>query len=363
MLDRPGVQQSFRSFAFHCLTTYSEEMRKLRVTRVPESAIDFISRAQHNSNNHRAEDLGGREAPLTTAEYHAILAQTDYHVWAGLKLKAAQEEVSFTAQHARVFVEAARSAELTLRFPEAYADELEAVARECGLPWTEQIAGAPFFARFSSVSLKDGRGTGPDGNHGPFRTGKEIITAIVTSHRAMNQLRRKLKDPAVGFPTTLYLLLWQDSMFSGNEFRVFVYQRRITAVSQYDHLGDNGWGDCADSTLEAVVDNMQALLADILARSALLGVTLPDNFTMDILCLPQEQFKVEMIELNCFGAQLAAGSCLFHWVHDYDQLHSDGEDVELRVIGWGSGAASQASQQAHGALIRNLALETQDASD
>ena len=35
------------------------------------------------------------------------------------------------------------------------------------------------------------------------------------------------------------------------------------------------------------------------------------------------------IEPNCFGKYYAAGSALFHWIHDHDKLH-DTSCVELR---------------------------------
>ncbi|DBA71757.1 TPA: hypothetical protein ACH3X2_011028 [Trebouxia sp. C0005] len=71
-------------------------------------------------------------------------------------------------------------------------------------------------------------------------------------------------------------------------------------------------------------------------QAAVLKLALPASFTLDVFCHADQDFAVKLIELNSFGAQLAAGSCLFDWVKDYEMLYGlsniledAGEDMEL----------------------------------
>jgi hypothetical protein len=67
-----------------------------------------------------------------------------------------------------------------------------------------------------------------------------------------------------------------------------------------------------------------------------LGLDLLSDLCLDVFCQPD--LSVELIELNSYGAQMAAGSCLFHWLKDYDQLYglsiTEGErrEVEFWVV-------------------------------
>lgn len=53
---------------------------------------------------------------------------------------------------------------------------------------------------------------------------------------------------------------------------------------------------------------------------------------MDVEFNEGAQEEVLLIELNCFGAHLAAGSALFHWLRDHDELHQQGEDAPRQPI-------------------------------
>lgn len=76
-------------------------------------------------------------------------------------------------------------------------------------------------------------------------------------------------------------------------------------------------------------------MGDIREQNDQLGWDLPSDFCADVFCRPD--LSVELIELNSYGAQMAAGSCLFHWITDYDQLYgvcnaSGRSEVEFRVV-------------------------------
>ena len=204
---------------------------------------------------------------------------------------------------------------LTKKYPMLYEDELQAV--EANL---QPHPSPPYFARLSRCSTKGGQG-----GVGPFYTAKQIVTALVTSYRCVTALEQQE-------PVGLYLLPFQPHFDCDKEFRVFVPNCKLTAVSQYNEAEDCGWGTYADADLLKVVGSAVDLLDEMLQKAAKLKLALPSCFTLDVFCHIDQDFAVELIELNSFGAQLAAGSCLFDWVEDYDLLYGLSDTLELRVI-------------------------------
>jgi hypothetical protein len=98
---------------------------------------------------------------------------------------------------------------------------------------------------------------------------------------------------------------------------------------------DCGWSERAHE-LPTIAHNTSTLVGTIQKTNEDLGLDLPSEFCLDVFCRPD--LSVELIELNSYGAQMAAGSCLFHWLKDYDQLYglstTEGEkrEVEVRVV-------------------------------
>lgn len=133
-------------------------------------------------------------------------------------------------------------------------------------------------------------------------------------------------------PVGLYLLPYCEHFDCDKEFRVFVNNSVVTAVSQYNEAEDCGWGKFADTDLLKIVDDTTALLDKLLKQAVTQDLTLPTCFTFDVFCHADQDSAVELIELNSFGAQLAAGSCLFDWVIEYVLLYGLSNMLEVRVI-------------------------------
>lgn len=173
-----------------------------------------------------------------------------------------------------------------------------------------------FFVRVERVSLK----TGIHGS-GPYDNLKSIIQSIITStlgHECIS-----ITDDLEKF--RVYLFEWKDIQ---HEFRVFVYQNTITALSsqhlsEIDELLCNKTDDELCKIAGKVVNYFNEHLMDNLKD--IVG----PNYTMDIALLNDN--SVYFIEPNSFGSNYAAGSALFHWQTDHDIL-CNLESIEFRII-------------------------------
>lgn len=283
-----------------------------KIVRVPEetAAINFGRKA-----NHRGSDVIDREAGVTDEQYRESVLATRYEAWRCLRPSTGELAFQLGVEDCKNLAKAGQVGILTKKYPMLYEDELQAVEAKL-----QPLPSPPYFARLSRCSTKGGQG-----GVGPFYIAKQIVTALVTSYRCVTALEQQE-------PVGLYLLPFQPHFDCDKEFRVFVHNCKVTAVSQYNEAEDCGWGTYADADLLKVVGSAVDLLDEMLQKAAELKLALPSCFTLDVFCHIDQDFAVELIELNSFGAQLAAGSCLFDWVEDYDLLYGLSDTLELRVI-------------------------------
>ena len=271
----------------------------------------FDNLGNFNSNNHTLLELCGREPLADGDEYESIMRQTAFHQWVHLTgLDFCQ--VKLFLDDCVLLIEAGTPGQLTNRVPNQYREELE----ELGKRLDNEMKIIPCFARFSRCSLKDGK-NGP----GPFTNAMDMLSNIVTSGRCYEELSRNVRLGTM--PVMLYTLPWLKEMNVKNEFRVFVYDGQVTAISQYDAYVYAGW-DMRQSEIMDLVIQVEKMVESYVNSN--LKTT---SFTMDILF---NNTSVTLVELNSFGAQMAAGSALFHWIIDYDLLHGKLDGIEVRVL-------------------------------
>lgn len=163
------------------------------------------------------------------------------------------------------------------------------------------------FIRADNVSLKYGC-------HGiaSQNTLQSILESIITCPVGHSPLYQPHVENKKEKPLQLYVLKWRTIM-PRNEFRVFVYQNHITAISQ-QHL--YSLFDYKEEELikmgEMIVNYFQD---EIQNKFEHLG-----SYVMDVAILYHtENPYVYFIELNPFGAHYSSGSALFHWLDD-DQI-------------------------------------------
>lgn len=285
----------------------------VKIVRVSEetAAAEFGRKA-----NHREADVVAKEAGISDQQYRRTIQETRYEAWRCLRPVPGELHFQLGLEDCRQLSKAGQVGTLTKRYPRLYEDELELIEAKL-----QPLPSPPYFARLSRCSTKGGQG-----GVGPFYTAKQIVTALVTSYRCVNVFERQE-------PVGLYLLPFCSHFDCNKEFRVFVCKNRVTAISQYNEAEDCGWGAYSDTDLTKVVDHTVILLVATLKQAAVLKLALPASFTLDVFCHADQDFAVELIELNSFGAQLAAGSCLFDWVKDYEMLYGMSNTLEVRVVG------------------------------
>lgn len=123
----------------------------------------------------------------------------------------------------------------------------------------------------------------------------------------------------------IYFLPWDNTMTSKREFRVFcppsTNTPKITAISQY------AWhspflfseGETTESVCSTVVAGSERVLDEIRNSKGFNSALQRQGFTFDIRL--RDEGNMELIELNAFGALTGCGSCLFHWIRDFQRFY------------------------------------------
>lgn len=212
----------------------------------------------------------------------------------------------------------------TRKFSHIYDDEIEATCKKyepifSNIPFREE----GWFIRTERVSLKEGmHGTGPYGHQfGGLRRILESICSSGIGHEAVRNADAQL---------TIYFLPWQPSMSSSSEFRIFVYQNDITAISDQHLYTVNEWlNSKGEDEIREIVHFIVKYFKENI-RDKLASTMANRTYTMDFALL---NGKIPyFIECNSFGAPYAAGSALFNWIEDDAVLRSNGASVELRYV-------------------------------
>jgi hypothetical protein len=83
-----------------------------------------------------------------------------------------------------------------------------------------------------------------------------------------------------------------------------------------------------DNVCEHVLKGSQRILEAIKISSRYNLTMEYQGFTFEIRLT--RSGDVELIELNAFGALTGRGSCLFHWIRDFNQLYF-GNEIIIRM--------------------------------
>lgn len=201
------------------------------------------------------------------------------------------------------------------------SESIDSQIRKAGEPWSN--ADSKFFVRLDDCSPKDNNGLRP------LRTGREILSAILGSKRCMLRIEYAHRErlPYI----KLILKLWRTDINPGNEFRVFVQEGDITAVSQYHWYEDSGWGvEPKKSNIPVVMKGIQDLF-NILKPYLPFRSCVYDTHVKFLEDSDGDSVLVELVEFNPFGAHISSGSALFHWVRDFDLMNGIGKTEETPI--------------------------------
>lgn len=224
-------------------------------------------------------------------DYEEVLSKTATHVW----IDRFHDNIVKTDIKIEKWMREAYSIGcITKKFPKAYLEDLE--------KYTENF-DTGYFIRVNNVSLKYGcHGTGP------YYNMKQIIESMVTCIHGHSCIKENVNDNDI---CTIYKMPWIPNI--KYEFRIFVYNNKITAISEQNIY----------QVSELTVDIIQDLIPKIMdnyeknIKKKLMDI---GNYVMDLAYLDNNDFY--FIEVNSFGAEYSSGSALFHWIHDHDIIYN-----------------------------------------
>jgi hypothetical protein len=224
--------------------------------------------------------------------------------------------------------EAFKSGSYTGLFPHAF-DEEKADILERYKHTEKYFDGTKYFVRCNSVSLKYGQ-HGP----GPYTTFEQIIESLVTCIETHTPIDNKGRDTGSKGskgkePLTLYLLPWKKFDVY-KEYRIFVHNNKITAISQQNLHAVNEFLSAfpEEEDLKNIIEKHVQIVQESFQETIKKKITHTQNYCMDAVILEDGSFY--FIEINSFGKEYAAGSALFHWLIDEDKLYSDGSTIHFR---------------------------------
>lgn len=166
-----------------------------------------------------------------------------------------------------------------------------------------------YFIRLSTVSPKDSfYGT-------RVWNGTDILKTLASSERCHMSFTSQEQE---------YIILkkWDTKYVDREkwEFRVFVHNSKVTAISQYHWFTPYDWSDMTTEKWSNFIDKVKQFY-DKHNKFA--------DCVMDIYV--NEDNGVELVEFNSFGMELASGAALFEWDRDRNVMYGTTDKVEIRI--------------------------------
>ena len=216
-------------------------------------------------------------------------------------------------------LEAAQIGQQTGLFPKLFEEELNDLLDR--YKYLDPIFkhNISYFVRTENVSLKYGQH-----GVGPYRNLKTVIESLVTSIPTHSPIKKSIDK------IRLYFLPWVE-INQDLEFRVFIHNNRITAISQQSCSIKNNFFDGLDQEIITLIINK---IINYFNQVIQTKITHVQNFTIDLAIFNplSEASVVYFIEINSFGREYSAGSSLFHWITDNHILYGTGSNIEFRYI-------------------------------
>jgi hypothetical protein len=263
-------------------------MTTFKIVPIELSDIKLHGDTKYNSNNHGS---------VRPDDYLHILSQSYTEKWIDL-FKSDYKKITIdNPDYLYLLKLANKVGKITGNIPHIFMEDMEPLFNE----FKHHFDGTNYFVKVNNVSLKYGiHGIGPYNNI------KNIIESSVTCIEGHTPLYPYVKKIDV------YLLPWVK-IEPVNEYRVFVCNNQITAISQqnlylklYDEL-----------SILKIPENLQ-IIVDYFQKEIINKITWISSYCYDFAIVDNKPYFIEM---GSFGKEYAAGSALFHWLLDEDILY------------------------------------------
>ena len=178
-----------------------------------------------NTNNHESE--------ITSLEYRETIAKTNKDKWiSSFPDPENTVTIEISLSMCKLLAKVAKIGFCKNHRPTLYKEELQELENNIQ-HLIDKLDNIKWFIRLNEASPKDGiLGCGP------FLSAHDILTSITTSIRAYKAFKSSI---FLNKPEILYIIPWKDNWNDHAEFRVFIYKKKVTCLSQYVWSLDVGW--------------------------------------------------------------------------------------------------------------------------
>jgi hypothetical protein len=260
---------------------------------------------KYNSNNH--------DSDMPLDEYRNILSKTYAPYW----IDAFKNNyIVLNIDIPNWFHDAHQIGQQTGTFSKLFQDELDSYVSK--YKSYDEILKKGYFIRTNKVSLKFGQH-----GCGPYYNIKQIVESLLSSrkgHSCIDINMKKLK---------LYLIDWM-TIDINTEFRIFVCNNQITAISQQNIYETNKLlCDLNNEDRTNLINKWTNTIIEYFNKYIKTNIIHITSYTIDLALIDDIPY---FIELNSFGKEMAAGSAGFHWIIDEDKLYNNQNKIYFRYI-------------------------------
>lgn len=272
-------------------------------------------KAKYNSNNHWVNNS-------RPEDYDEVLAQTNTSKWINQFKQFKYMSIS-NPIWLNWLKQANEICSQTGKFSQLFEDEMNEICskmeKQQGI--SKIFNGTGYFVRVNNVSLKYGQH-----KEGPYYLLRQILESVVSCIGGHTPIKQDTTD------LDIYLMEWID-ILPEYEFRVFVYQNKITAISQQNlySLLLNTNPNISSNTFELEIKKKLDIIIEYFYNTIVDKVDWMNSYSIDIAIVNSRAY---FIEFNSFGKEYAAGSALFHWLLDesilYNKFETNENTIEFR---------------------------------
>ncbi len=280
-----------------------KNMSNVEFVTIEQDDILTHDKNKYNSNNHWLNDI----KPIN---YDKIINQSKTSLWIN-KFHTDYKIIEITNNEQLNWMKKAYEiSSQTGKFSQIYSDELDDfIENHKNMKYFEN--NNKYFVRTDDVSLKYGE-------HGvcPYNNLKKIIESLVSSIRTHTPIKNNTTK------INIYLLPWIN-IEPWKEFRIFVNNNKITAISQQNIY-------CVYNKLsnKIILFKFANIIINYFNSVVKNKINHVQSYTYDFAILDDDE--PYFIELNSFGKEYAAGSALFHWLLDEDILYGKHNKIQFR---------------------------------
>lgn len=280
------------------------------------------NKKKYNSNNHWVNDI-------MPDDYEHVISQTDTSKWIDL-FKPGTMRIKITNQ---IWIEWLKKAHeiscQTGRFTKLYEDEIQTISDQLNNMYPNIFGiknknkngigigngngimnNVGYFVRVNNVSLKYG-----EHKEGQYYSFKQILESAVSCIKGHSPIKEHTNE------LVIYFLDWIE-IDPCYEFRVFVFENKITAMSQqniYSILIEEDVGNSDKTVFENKIKLKLDFIVDYFYSQMIHKINWINCYTFDFAIVNSNPY---FIELNSFGKEYASGSALFHWLLDEKILYN-----------------------------------------